>query len=88
MQTFVSHLIGLSIVCFVMCFIFLASESSIGTPVGLAFSTMGMVAGFTAAGLKHVNKRLDKIDERSRDFAIPESEKPAEQDAGARRPSL
>jgi len=65
MNTFGTLLVYLSVFCFVMCFIFLANEASIAVPVSLAFSTMGMLSGFTAAGLKQVNKRLDEIEKRS-----------------------
>ena len=72
MQKFVTHLIGLSILCFVMCFIFLASESTISIPVSLTFSTMTMLSGFTAAGLKHINKRLDEADELASEASMSE----------------
>ena len=61
MKTFIPHLYGLSIFCFVMCVILLSGASSIAVPESLAFSTMGTLSGFTASGLRHVNKRLDEL---------------------------
>lgn len=79
MQTFVTHLFGLSIFSFIMCFIFLAGKSSIVVPISLAFSTMGILSVFTAAGLKRVNKRLDEVYDQSSGTSMSKSKTQAEQ---------
>ena len=61
MKTFIIHLYGLAICSFVMGFIFLGGHKDAAVPVAVAFSTIGMLSGFCAAGLRHVNKRLDEI---------------------------
>jgi NhaP-type Na+/H+ and K+/H+ antiporter len=61
MKTFTTPLAVLSIFCFVMSFMMLSASTNIAIPASLAFTTMGMLAGLTAAGLRQVNKKLDKL---------------------------
>jgi hypothetical protein len=58
MKTHVPVLIFIAVACFIQAWITL--ENSIS--VAIAFNTMALIAGATAAGLHQVNKRLSRLE--------------------------